>query len=127
MTAVGTGGSARIDAIRRHGYGMTTDLLQFDSRYRLFDRFEFGAVYSREESEGDAFNVGRIWTGGQFALGSHELGLTIAESHAYGDWGTDVAVRYIVPISRVALTLASDAFDLFGDRRSVRVWARVRL
>lgn len=127
ITAVGTGGSARIDAIRRHGSGMTTDLLQFESRYRLFDRFEFGAVYSREDTEGDAFNVGRIWTGGQFAIGSHELGLTLAESHAYGDWGTDVAVRYLVPISRVALTLATDAFDLFGDRRSVRVWARVRL
>lgn len=127
ITAVGTGGSARIDAIRRHSVGTTTDQVRVESRYRLFDRFEFGAVYSREDTEERAVNVGRIWTGGRFALGSHELGLTIAESHAYGDWGTDVALRYLVPVSRIALTLATDAFDLFGDRRSVRVWARVRL
>lgn len=127
VTAVGTGGSARIDAIRRHGFGTTVDLLQFESRYRLFDRFEIGAVYSREDNEQRIAHVGRLWTGGQFAIGSHELGLTIAESHADGEWGTDVALRYLVPISRLAVTLATDAFDLFGDQRSVRVWARVRL
>lgn len=129
ITAVGTGGTARIDAIRREFDGQSIDQLQFESRYRLFDRFEFGTAYSHDEIDSidEGRDVGRVWAGAQIALfESHEFGVTFVERHDE-EWGSDLALRYSLPIRRVVLTLGSDTFDLFDDARSLRLWARVRL
>jgi hypothetical protein len=133
-TAIGASGSARIDYLRRDLGVTTVDELQFDARYRLFDRFEAGASYTHTRNVGDDLrDIGSAWIGATLPVGSHEVGATLLEHHLYGDqWTTDLALRYAIPFSRLGLTLAADAIDLFDvyapeEGRTVRVWARIRV
>jgi len=132
-TAIGASGSTRIDYIRRDLGTTTLDQLQLDARYRLFDRFEAGASYTYSRNVGtDLRNIGSAWIGATLPVGSHEVGATILEHHLYGDqWTTDLALRYAIPFSRLGLTLAADATDLFDvytlEGRTVRLWARLRV
>ncbi|HEX7809173.1 MAG TPA: carboxypeptidase-like regulatory domain-containing protein [Thermoanaerobaculia bacterium] len=127
-TAIGTSGSARIDAIRRE----STDELRLAAQYRLFDRFEAGGTYSYADFA--TRHLATAWIGAQFPLGDHELGVTLLEqlAHRHGTAAsTSLAVRYAIPFDRVRLTLASDLTNALNDDanapRELRFWIRASL
>lgn len=141
-TAIGTSGSARIDAIRRDDSFTSRDELRVAAQYRLFDRFEAGGTYSYGEISSGVVAVrplkhaGTVWVSLELPIGDAEVGATILQH--YGDDSvdraspTDVALRYSVPFPRFRLTLASDVvnvLDVEGTtaRRALRFWIRARL
>ncbi len=118
--AIGSSGTARIDAFRRETEGATTNDLQLDGRYRLFDQFEFGANYTYAEEAANA------WFSAEVPIGDHRFGATVLQRYLDSVHATDFAVRYAIPFPRFTLTLAGDMRDAF-DSREVRFWARISL
>ncbi|HUP60060.1 MAG TPA: TonB-dependent receptor [Thermoanaerobaculia bacterium] len=151
VMALGSTGSARLDLIHRERDRLfDLFLVQLDSSYRLFDRFEAGLNYTwcDTKSAQPLFtplvveHLGNAWFSAEVPAGSHAIGGTIAYRYtAYPSFSfpipdyhaVDIGLRYMLPISRVALTLAADAQNLFdsGDGvyapRIMRGWIRVRL
>jgi hypothetical protein len=152
VMAIGTTGAARIDVLRRDlSYGQTTNSLQLEARYRLFDRFEAGGTYTYTRADDEplypvaAHHDANAWAGLQLPVGAHEFGVTLLQHYtrlagynpgtgfeADTFLGTDMALRYAVPLSRVALTFAADVANVFGidpqlSPRTARVWTRVSL
>ncbi|HEX7831240.1 MAG TPA: carboxypeptidase-like regulatory domain-containing protein [Thermoanaerobaculia bacterium] len=132
-TAIGTSGSARIDAIRRDGALITTDELRLAAQYRLFDRFEAGGTYSYADTA--TRHLATAWVGAEFPIGEHELGVTLLEQLAHHHStaaSTSLAIRYAIPFDRVKLTLASDLTNALNDDqanalRALRFWIRASL
>lgn len=135
VAALGQSGIARIDVQRREHDTRTVDSAQFDARYRLFDRFEFGGNYTHTDVDTNAISLAfpehlaNAWVSAQFPVGNHEFEATVLQRYS-ADRGanespTDLALRYTVPVRRVALTLAGDVAGAFGDARRTRVWLRV--
>jgi hypothetical protein len=118
--AIGSSGSARIDAFRRETAGTITNDVQVDGRYRIFDQFELGANYTYAD---DAANA---WFSADVRIGDHRFGATMLQRYLAGDSATDLAVRYAIPFPRFTLMLASDLQDAF-DERVARFWARITL
>jgi hypothetical protein len=151
VMALGSTGSARVDAIRReYANHLTTNSLQLDTAYRLFDRFEAGLNYTYTDTARDASvfplvspNVANAWFTADLPLGEHALAATIAYRYATTPFplfsGTsaqhsfDLALRYTLPVLRVAVTFAADAQNVFDQGngaqmpRVMRGWIRVRL
>lgn len=113
--AIGTSGIARADVVRRD----ERDELQLEARYGLFGRFDSGVSYTLAEG---AAHSGTAWAGVQLPAGESEVALTLLERYEVAGWTTGAAVRYALPLSRFALTLAADAFH---RPREVRLWARI--
>ncbi len=149
IMALGSTGSARLIAIRKefeNAFALTS--LQLDSSYRLFDRFEAGLNYTYTDSYRGLFpassippHVANAWFSAEIPLGTQSVAAMVAYRHssAPNDFilddanSIDLALRYTVPVKRVALTFAADALNVF-DRgvplqspRVVRGWVRVRL
>jgi hypothetical protein len=146
-TAVGTTGSIRVDGFRRdHGAHGDTWGVMGEFRYTLFDRFHTGASYTWFDFEPnvllfDAQHTAHAWAGVDIPVGEHEFGVTAMQHYrsAFGpglsdSYPSDLALRYSLPISRVRLTVAADALNVFDQRgelfsfgRSFRGWLRLRL
>lgn len=141
-TAIGRSGAARVDAIRRET--RTDDHLELraEAAYRLFDRFEAGGRYSYADGNATAIGGSRAhaataWAGAELAVGDHLAGISVVQ-RVNGDANetitrTDVALRYLLPTSRAAVTVGSDVTNLFGaaparagSPRAVRFWIRLR-
>jgi hypothetical protein len=124
-TAIGTTGSARIDAIRRDDF---EDEVRVSAHYRLFDRFEAGAMVAHA----DDYHA-TAWAGAEMPVGDHEIGVTLfARSGSDRDVSADLALRYAVPLRSVRLTFASDATNLLDAKgvsapRALRFWFRATL
>jgi hypothetical protein len=116
--AIGSSGTARIDAFRRRAEGTTTNDLQLDGRYRIFDQFEFGANYTYVEEAANG------WFSAEVPIGDHRFGATVLQRYLDGVHATDFAVRYAIPFPRFTLMLAGDVRDAL-DEREVRFWARL--
>jgi hypothetical protein len=136
--AIGSSGSARIDAGHREDSFATVNELQIDARYRLFDRFEAGANYGAIAFVGrDVIDhIAAGWISAEFPWGEHELGATLLQrwsdttlprSGRRRVWPVDAALRYTIPLSRITLTVAADGTNLFASDRGARVWIRARL
>jgi len=136
--AIGSSGSARIDAVHREDFLATVNEVQIDARYRLFDRFEAGANYGAIAFlGGDVINhVAAGWISAEFPLGDRQLGATILQRWSdstlppFGRrrvWPVDAALRFSFPLSRFGLTVAADGINLFDSDRAARAWIRVRL
>lgn len=143
-TALGNGGMARIDAVRRDFGTDTFDSVNFELRYSLFDRFQAAAHYSWNETDAPVqapTHVGNAWITVALPVGTHEFAVTVLERFRSeirpfleNDWATDLALRYSLPVRRVGLTVAADVINVFDQRavefaigRSYRGWIRVRL
>lgn len=139
-TAIGSAGSARIDVLRSSDRFDRRELsVQLDARYRLFDRFELGGTYTHTDVDIPLpEHLANAWIGAQFPLGTHEIGATIVQRYVdyLGETSapTDLAIRYMLPVSRFALTLAADVTNLFSDDyhlmaspRAARFWVRLRM
>jgi Carboxypeptidase regulatory-like domain len=143
-SALASGGSARVDFIRRESGAFWQHDLQLDARYRLFDRFEAGGTYTLTNRFRSPFpepfvakHVVNAWAGVELPLGPHEIGVTLQQS--YADYAvrtvapTNLAVRYAIPFSRANLLLAVDGSNIFlqGDPgfapRDYRFWLRLRI
>jgi hypothetical protein len=140
IMALGSTGSARLIAIRKefeNAFAFTA--LQLDSSYRLFDRFEAGLNYTYTDTYRDRFPVSQIpshvanaWFSAEIPLGTQSLGAMVAYRYSNAS-SIDLALRYTVPVKRVALTFAADALNVFDQGvplqypRVVRGWVRVRL
>jgi hypothetical protein len=138
--ALGRGGTIRADVFHRDVDAESSNALQVDGRYRMFDRFEAGATYNYDDR--DSSQMANAWLSAEVPLGEHEIGVTVLQRYfdAYNAprpartvSPTDVAVRYAIPFSRVRLTLAADVVNVFeqGDEaeffipREVRFWVRL--
>jgi hypothetical protein len=149
IMALGSTGSARVDVIHdRYEGGVRKTALQLDSSYRLFDRFEAGLNYTYADLGGApssyalASNAANAWFSAELPLGAHAITAMVAYRFATSPYlnfslgnqhAFDAALRYTVPVKRVALTFAADAQNVF-DRgpyadypRVLRGWVRVRL
>ncbi len=145
-TAVGTTGTIRVDGFRRE-YGAQGDTwgVMGEFRYTLFDRFHTGASYTWFDFEPnvvffDAQHTAHAWAGVDIPVGEHEFGVTAMQHYRSslgpgpGNYQSDLALRYSLPVSRVRLTLAADALNVFDQQRelfslgrSFRGWVRLRL
>lgn len=151
VMALGSTGSARLVALRRDFRDQfTIHSLQLDSSYRLFDRFEAGLNYTYTDSQASGLiepilsrNIANAWLSAEVPFAAQALTAMIAYRYASapaefagandGQDAIDVALRYTIPIQRVALTVAAEALNVF-DRdgvfqppRIARGWIRVRL
>lgn len=146
-TAIGTTGTARIDAIRRDLGAISGDALQAELRYSLFERFHTGASYTwQDDSAAELFratpeHTAHAWAGIDLPLGEHEIGVTLLQHYRSGVadilgdlFTSDLALRYSLPVSRTRVTLAADVTDVFDNEeaflslgRAFRGWVRVRL
>ena len=148
VMALGSTGSARLNVIRDdYSTQQSRTLIQLDSNYRLFDRFEAGLNYTYTRTDGlnlPAHNA-NAWLSADIPIGEQAIGIMVAyrflSTYHYvapGDENMfDVALRYTVPLKRVALTIGADAANVFDDkqligpplssRRSTRGWIRLRL
>ena len=138
---LGNSGAARIDVLRRESGGFWMNEVQLDARYRLFDRFEAGGTYTFVKQYVSEFaepifpkHDANVWIGAELPVGEHEFGLTLLQRHLDSMFGierpTDLALRYSIPISRVRLTIAADATNVFANDespRAMRMWLRLRL
>lgn len=134
ITAIGTSGHIRADAIRRIQSNGRLFLAELEAGYRLFDRFAFGAqstLASRRDA-GSEQHI-RAWASAAFPLGEHELGVTLLQRYRHLSsanlFPTDLALRYTVPLASVAVTGALDVVDVLNESgtRAARVWVRLRL
>lgn len=144
-TALGNGGSARIDGIRRDFGPVAVRNVQFELRYSLFDRLQVAANYVWRDNE-DIPSIGpnsvaNAWLTVALPLGTHELAITALERfqsaiEPFADTAfvTDFALRYALPIRSLGLTLAVDVTNVFDQHehviapgRSARGWVRLRL
>ncbi|HET8772283.1 MAG TPA: carboxypeptidase-like regulatory domain-containing protein [Thermoanaerobaculia bacterium] len=143
-SALGNGGSARVDFLRRESGSFWQHDLQLDARYRLFDRFEAGGTYTltnRVESPSFLFpdQSANVWLSAEVPLGNHEFGVTVLqhylEASRFSEAPTDLALRYSIPFTRVGLLLAFDMTNVFDNPdgislfppRAYRFWLRVRI
>ena len=150
VTAIGSAGTLRVDAIHNDRGAMKTNSLQLDTRYRLFDRFEAGATYAYTRTDYERFfagpdqqDVANVWFAAELPFGDHELGVTLLQRllvQSYNPsttspsvYPTDLALRYTLPFPRFRLTLAADATNVLaagssaGFPRALRFWVRARL
>lgn len=141
VTAIGVSGTMRVDVLRRASGASSTDSIQLDARYRLFDRFEAGAIYGYERGYAFRSQHANVWLGLELPVGNHEIGVTVLQRRldlynpgTGSDVGypTDIALRYSIPLRRVRLSLAADAINAFryGEPgltvpRELRFWARL--
>ncbi len=125
-TAIGSTGIARIDYMQRNG----DDELQLDARYSLFGRLQTGGSYTYAAEEFFEHR-GNAWFGAQVPFGEHEVGVTALERYEREEWLTDLAVRYVLPLSRFRFTLGGDVSNAFDDSRyearAWRIWLRGRI
>lgn len=149
VMALGSTGSARLIAIRKEfENALAFTSLQLDSSYRLFDRFEAGLNYTYTDTYRDRFpgspiwpHVANAWFSAEIPVGTQSVAAMVAYRHSSAPNNfinddansLDVALRYTVPVKRLALTFAADALNVL-DRgvplqspRVVRGWVRVRL
>ncbi|HEX6094752.1 MAG TPA: TonB-dependent receptor [Thermoanaerobaculia bacterium] len=144
-SALGSGGSARADFIRRESGTFWQHDFQLDARYRLFDRFEAGGTYTltnRFESPFPSLfpeHTANVWVGAELPIGDHEFGATVLQRYLevsrFSEAPTDIALRYNIPFSRAGLLLAFDMTNVFDDSdgislfppRDYRFWLRVRM
>lgn len=144
-SALGSGGSARADFLRRESGSFWQHDFQLDARYRLFDRFEVGGTYTltnRVESPSPFLypeQTTNVWLGAELPLGNHEFGVTVLqrylEASPFSEAPTDIALRYSIPFTRVGLLLAFDMTNVFDNPdgislfppRDYRFWVRVRI
>jgi hypothetical protein len=143
-TALGNGGAARVDVIRRDFGPIVFEALTFELRYSLFDRFQAAANYLWQEREAQFLtprHTANGWITVALPVGTHEFAFTVLErfrsdvsQFVNEDWSTDLALRYALPIRRVGLTLAADVTNVFEQRvadfevgRTYRGWIRVRV
>ncbi|PYQ28385.1 MAG: hypothetical protein DMF56_16385 [Acidobacteria bacterium] len=149
VMALGSTGSARLNVIHDDYVSQQSrTLIQLDSNYRLFDRFEAGVNYTYMRSD---FNLpahtANAWLSADIPLGEQALGIMVAyrftssfQFFAPDDENAfDIALRYTVPIKRVALTIGADAANVFDQfvfapqaagpqsGRVTRGWVRLRL
>ena len=142
VMALGSTGSARLIAIHKDlAAFLSYTSLQLDSSYRLFDRFEAGLNYTYTDSYRVPPHVANAWFSAEIPLGTQSVAAMLAYRYAsalndsVGDnrSSVDVALRYTLPVLRVALTFAAEALNAVGsggglqDPRIVRGWIRVRL
>jgi hypothetical protein len=124
--ALGSTGSARVDLMRRDD----VEEVQFDARYSLFGRLFTGGSYTFVYDD-DSTHRGAGWVGTLLPLGEYELGATLVERYERDAWGTDFAVRWLVPLDRFRLTVAADVTNAFDstllEARKWRLWLRFRL
>ncbi|MEO8381217.1 MAG: TonB-dependent receptor [Acidobacteriota bacterium] len=146
--AIGSMGMLRIDALHRDLGVTSTNSLQLDTHYRIFDRFEAGATYTYSHSDDelvtpfDSEHSANAWFGAELPIGEHELGVTLLQRYfqvsnpPYSEYvlPTDLAVRYTVPFPRFRLTLAGDVTNILADGddpialpRTLRFWIRARM
>jgi hypothetical protein len=135
-SAIGVSGFVRADVLHINTYSDDEyDQLQLESRYRLFDRFEVGANWQHTEID-DApevvDNLANAWIGAQLPLFGHEFGATLLERYVMGETSTDIAVQFLLPVSRFGLTVAAETTDLFEQfgpeaERGFRFWVRLRV
>lgn len=130
--AIGASGYIRADLIRHSDAYATISTATVDAAYRLFDRFEAGANAAVSSGTFDD-RVAHVWLGGTFPMGSHEAGVTLLERYrhdgAFTRHATDVALRYRVPLRRVAFTTAADITNVLGRNygpRQIRIWIRAQ-
>ncbi|HKR65852.1 MAG TPA: carboxypeptidase-like regulatory domain-containing protein [Thermoanaerobaculia bacterium] len=149
-TAIGVSGTFRADLAHRYFErldepGTRSTILHVETAYRLFDRFVAGAFYEYAHQDERAFppaahHAANGWLSADFPLASHVLGVTLLQhldDYGFGgpEYGTDVALRYTIPIRTLALTVAADVGNVFNDERgrafvggrTFRGWVRVRL
>jgi hypothetical protein len=150
VMALSATGSARFDIIHsRYGSGFKRTSYQLDSSYRLFDRFEAGLNYTYTDLDhtggaliGLSANSANAWFSAEVPAGAHAVTATVAYRFASPPYiniflenqhAFDLALRYTLPVKRVALTFAADAQNVL-DRgpyadypRVLRGWVRVRL
>jgi hypothetical protein len=134
--ALGNSGTMRVDVLRRYQeFGSLSHSLQLDARYRLFNRFEAGATGSFTDGQFTRGGAANVWLGASLPVGGHELGVMLFEraSNHYDSSSddsraqTDLALRYVMSLSRVVVTIAADGADVFkqGYPRRNRVWIRL--
>jgi len=138
VMALGSTGSARLNIIHDdYASQRSRTRIQIDSNYRLFDRFEAGLNYTYTRSDLNlAAHTANAWLSADIPLGEQALGVMIAYRY---DSALDVALRYTLPIQRLALTLGADAVNVFDQHvfappttgpqveRVTRGWVRLRL
>ena len=150
VMALGSTGSARVNVIRKDFGDVNNTALQLDSFYRLFDRFEAGLNYTYSDTDERGLvspaipaNVGNAWFSAEIPAGAQAVGVLLAYRYQgnyqaqFADLedqhAIDVALRYTIPIQRIAVTLAADALNVLDQGgslqapRIVRGWVRVRL
>ena len=140
VAAFAANGYARTDLIRRRENARDTYEGHLEGRYRLFDRFEAGGSYSYADDDffGNT-HLAAAWAALEIPLGDHELGATILQRLASGEFlgpeaetitPTDLALRYTFPLGSTRLTLAADWTNTLAvatTPRSLRFWIRARV
>jgi Carboxypeptidase regulatory-like domain len=137
VMALGSTGSARFDVIHDDYEGQTSRTrFQLDSNYRLFDRFEAGLNYTYTRSDFDYLaNTGNAWLSADMPMGDQTFGVMIAYRYGFSPfvlfaqnspYAVDLALRYTIPVKRIAMTVAADAQSVLNNR-IVRGWIRLRL
>ena len=151
VAALGATGSARADFIRRdYGGIFTVRTAVIDASYRLFDRLEAGVNYAWSDADHDVLvspllskHVSNAWISVEIPVDTHALTATVVHRYTTTPFqfvpleptnAFDVGLRYSFPVRRVAITLATDAQNLFDSGndsiyqpRIIRGWVRVRL
>jgi hypothetical protein len=146
VMALGSTGAARLNLIRNdYASRHERTLVQIDSNYRLFDRFEAGLNYTYTHSDLNlAAHTANAWLSADIPIGEQAIGVMVAyrltSAYRYVSTGNenvfDIALRYTVPIKRVALTIGADAANVFDQSgfsappptgRVTRGWVRLRL
>jgi hypothetical protein len=137
----------RVDAVRRELELYTVESIQADAAYRLFGRLGVGGNYSWSRSAGDVIalslpkHVANAWLNVELPVRTtHSVSATVVQRyHDYNEdidslFSTDAALRYTVPVRRVAVTVAGDVENLFNasrragqQPRTFRFWVRVGL
>lgn len=132
--AIGGSGHARIDAIRREEPSLESSGIALEGGYRLFDRFEIAGNGTFVSNESHDELSARVWASAALPIGENEFGVTLLEryfselDHTRAH-STDLALRYTMRFSSVALTTAADLTGLVssGEDRALRVWFRAQL
>ena len=146
----GTSRWMRIAAIRRDTAGVKTDSVQLEGTYHFSDRLRAGANYTyydvlRTRNTTQSQHVFSAWINGALPVGGHLLSATVVQRYEHGlrrvnfstrdeYASTDVAVRYMFPIARVATTIAADVLHVLDREkpfeegaRTLRLWVRVSM
>jgi Carboxypeptidase regulatory-like domain len=145
-SSIGSGGLWRVDAIRREAEGRTFDSIEGDADYRLFGRLGVGGNYAWTRIDADApvvslpKHVFNAWLNVEVPLfETHTLSATAVQRYRNYERlesfrSTDFALRYTIPVRRVAVTAGGDVENVFNASRELsfqprlfRFWIRASL